>query len=154
MRRRLGAVHAEAVLGEVAAVGRDQTALAGIGDQAFGHGGDGVRHVVVPRTAGEGEPARHGQGPGQVAGRQAQFVGCHLHRGGEARVEIDQSHVVDTGVRELQRPVARDPDGRRGVELGAIADGVGVVRVGARVGEDPTVSRDLEVRRLVDRRQH
>ena len=154
VRRRLGPVHAEAVLGEVAAVGGDQTALAGIGDQAFGHGGDRVRHVVVPRTAGEGEPAGHGQRPGRVTGRQPQFVGRHLHRGGEARVEVDQRHVVDPGACQFQRAVARDPDGRRGVELGAIADGVGVVGVGARVGKHPTVSRDLQVRRLVDRHQH
>ena len=53
----------KAVLGEVAAVGRDQAAGARGLDQFLGHGRDGVHDVVVPRTAREGQAARDRQGP-------------------------------------------------------------------------------------------
>ena len=62
-RGRFGAVDAEGVLGDEAAVGGDEAHRAGILPQASRHGGDRVHDVVVPRPAREREPAGDRQGP-------------------------------------------------------------------------------------------
>ena len=80
-------------------------------------------------------------------------MGRHLNRGREARVDVDEVDVVDGDAGQLHRAAARDPDRRRAVELGAFTDGVGVVGVGARVRENPTVARNLEMLGLGNRGQ-
>ena len=105
LRRRLGAVHAEGVLGGVAAVGPHEAVLAGLLAQVVDDGGDGVHHVVVPRAAGE----RQAAGAGELAvGRQPERLGAELHGRREARVEVD-----DRRRRRCRRRRARAPAGRR-----------------------------------------
>ena len=151
---RLRAVHAETVLGQVSAVGGDESALAGIGDQAFGHGGDRVGDVVVPRPACEGQAAGHRQRP--AAGRRP--AGPIRWRPPAPRTGSTSRRRSGRDRRRRRRPVpvpaARDPDRRRPVELRALADGVGVVRIGAGVRENPTLRRNLKVGRLLDRGEH
>ena len=69
--RRLGAVHAEGVLGDEAAVGGDEAEGAGVLAQPAGHRGDRVHDVVVPRAAGEGQPAGDGE---RAVGAEAELV--------------------------------------------------------------------------------
>ena len=104
---RLGAVDAEAVLGEIAAVGGDQAALAGVADQPFGHRGDRMRDVVVPRAARERQASGDGQRSARIAERQSQFGGGHLDRRREAGVDVDQVDVVDADAGQFEQPADR-----------------------------------------------
>ena len=142
---RLGAVDAEAVLGEQAAVGGDQSALTRVACQPFGHRGDRMRDVVVPRTAGEGEAAGHGQRPAPVIERQLQFGGGDLNRRREAGVDVDQVDVVDADVGQFEDSPTGDPDRRGPVQLRAFTDRVRVMRIRTRIRENPTLGGDLQM---------
>ena len=100
-RRR---VHAEGVLGRVPAVGPHQPALAGALAQLADDGGDGVHHVVVPRTAGEGEAAGAGELTLDVEPERRR---PELHRRREARVQVDDVDVVDADARPATGPARR-----------------------------------------------
>ena len=152
--RRLRAVNAEAVLRQVSTIGCDEPAQTGFGDQALGHGRDRVGDVVVPWPTGEGQAACDRQRSARVADRKAQFVGGYLYRRGEARVDVDHVEIVDADTGQLHRSLPGDPDRRRAVELRPLADRVGVVRVGARIRENPTLRGNLQIGRLLDRGQH
>ena len=110
---RLRSVNAEAVLGQIAAVGRDQAELPGCACQPFGHGGDRMGDVVVPWPTRERQTAGDGERPTRIAERQSQFGRGHLNRRRKARVDVDQVDVVDPDARQ-----ARAPDGHRCVSPG------------------------------------
>ena len=62
--------------------------------EPVGEGGDRMGGVVVAGSPEVGQAAGNGQAA-CVVGGQPQRVGAQLHGGREARVEIDQRHVVD-----------------------------------------------------------
>ncbi len=112
--RRFGAVHAEGVLGDEPAVGADEAEGAGVVAQPTGHRGDRVHHVVVPRSAGEGEATGDRE---RAIGADAELVGRDLHRRREARVEVDVRQIVDAHAAPAPATPAR-PRAWRGSDRG------------------------------------
>ena len=102
--RRPGRVDAEGVLGHEPAVGRAQADGAGVRPQALDHGGDRVHHVVVPRTAGEAQPAGDRERPVERRAR-ARARRSAPRTGSTSRGRRGQ--VVDADAGELEARPAR-----------------------------------------------
>ena len=63
-----------------------------------------------------------------------------------ARVELE----AGMGRRQLQAAAPREPDGRRRVQVGALREVAVVTGVAARVGVDPLLARDPELRASIE----
>ncbi len=150
-RRRGGAVDAEAVLGQVAAVGGDEPARAGLGAQHLGHGGDGVHDVVVPRAAGERQSAGDGERSagsppaGPVRRPPPEPPTGSRSRGRRGRGRRRRCPPVSSA----RRPPIRMAGERCNSSRSPMQ--IGVVGVGPGVGENPTVAGDLQMLRLLRR---
>ncbi len=138
--RRGGRVDAEAVLVDVAAVGRHQADRAGVVAQCADHRGDGVAHRVVPRAAGEPQPAVDRERERVV---DAELLDRELHGRREARVQVQVAQLLDAHVGQLERQVPGCPDGGGGHEVAALGHGA-VLAVGAGMHEHPAVLRDAQ----------
>src|SRR5690606_27003141 len=84
--------------------------------------GDAMAAVVVARATTDRQPAGDRQRPPWVVGRQSELTGGDLHRGREARVQVDVPELGRRDARVLQRGLAQRVDGRRGGEPGAVGD--------------------------------
>ncbi len=109
--------------------------------------GQPVRGVVVPRPAGEGQPARAGEGAGQP-----QFPGRDLDRAREARVQVDVREVFPA---VCAQRFAGEADDRRAVQFRPGGDVEVVLPARDAPGEDPAVARDARrLRRLGRAEEH
>ena len=96
-----------------------------------------VHDVVVPRPAGEGQPAGAGELAIEV---EPERRGAELHRRREARVEVDEVDVVDADARRASSTrCPAELDRRRLGERVPVGDVVVLVAVGAGVDEDPSI---------------
>ena len=121
----------------------DESLTVRIGAKGFGHGRDGVRHVVVAWTAAKGEAAGERRDVTGIEGVEAERVAGALHHGGKATVEIEVRNVVTIYSEVAQRAPQRAHGGRV-VELWPIRDQPVIVGVGAADGKDHAVARDAE----------
>ena len=142
-------VETHRVLGEIAAVGGDQTHLVRLAAQSSDHLGDAVHRVVVAgaaeerQTAGDGEAAR-------IVLAQAELGARHFDRGGEAGVEIDRGHVVEAHARHREGALGHDADRRTTRVVLALAH-QRLRGIGAAVEEDPALRRNAQRPRATDR---
>ncbi len=111
-----------------------------IGTKHVDHRRDRVRHVVVPGSAGERQPAGDRERAARIVVWEPEFRGGDLYRGREARVEVEMVDVVGTDAGHLEDlPADRTDCGRR-MQVTAVGERVRVVGVGTAVGEHPTLA--------------
>src|SRR5690606_18923857 len=124
-------VDAEGVLGGVPAERGGEAVLAGVRPQLRHDRGHRVQPAVVARTAGGGQAAGDAERARRVVPAQAERLGAELHRGGEARVEVDRAEVVDGDAGVVERGGTGGGDRRGGGQVGPLGDEPLVGRRGA-----------------------
>ena len=126
--RRLGAVDPEAVLGQVAAIGRDEADRARRCHQSFRHGGNGVGDVVVPRPPAKVNPPVTVSARRPSSGRPSSRAATCTADGKQEYTSTKSISSIPLPARSRARPPAIRIAGRA-VEFGALGDQIGVVGI-------------------------